>query len=339
MAAADHSASPFSMGNSNAGLPAPPSTDSSPVPTDLNRPVLVQWAFNVTQPGLDQRLMDHLLTWVQTEERTRIQQFMFDKDRRLALVGRILMRCFLFHYCRAIDHSTLEETHPSPTRWWDVQLTRSAHNKPIINSAAATKLAPTTRQALLDLRFNLSHHGNWVIFVAGRAAALGVDVSRIEPPRHESVSDFFSYMTEQFTPFEWACIQRSPDPRIQLAQFHRFWCLKESFVKAKGVGLNLDLQRIEFHRVAPLIVTDDDHTVVINNTETNISVTLDGHAQPSWHFLLTAFDSEHPVAIAYIDDLQNSDQAISLGAQMQFRQITPTHICSWIPGLSMQGME
>ena len=33
---------------------------------------------------------------------------------------------------------------------------------------------------------------------------------------------------------------------VKLICGYRFWCLKESYVKATGVGLNLDLQTISF---------------------------------------------------------------------------------------------
>ena len=65
----------------------------------------------------------------------------------------------------------------------------------------------------------------------------------------EDISNFFRLMRRQFTSAEWETIGEiggRNDLQNQLRMFYRFWCLKESFVKADGKGLNWDLQRINF---------------------------------------------------------------------------------------------
>ena len=83
------------------------------------------------------------------------------------------------------------------------------------------------------------------------------------PSAASSIREFFDSLQSLFTPYEWDTILNSLDTsdmeddqcrRIckedkewhQLHLFHCHWALKESFTKAKGMGLGLDLQRIEF---------------------------------------------------------------------------------------------
>ncbi len=80
-------------------------------------------------------------------------------------------------------------------------------------------------------------------------ASVGVDVMRINDSHAlKNVPEFFRLMRRQFTAAEWAAIRSAGDaaPHLQLAEFYRHWCLKESFVKAEGTGLAWDLQRLNF---------------------------------------------------------------------------------------------
>ncbi|KAJ1984195.1 hypothetical protein H4R34_000801 [Dimargaris verticillata] len=257
--------------------------------TDKPSPALVRWAFNIRQPAITPQLTATLLAYVQPEERARIQQFKF-ADQHRVLFGRLLMRCLLFQVANGLNKRLrpsglphADSTVPQ-VNWWTIQLTRTTENKPVLSiktqQLPAFQLCLTndpgtsTEPASIPLAFNVSHHGDWVVLVAGYARHLGVDVSEVDFPRAESLDDYFALMQAQFTPHEWHLI-RPTDPRglakttclyspthpspscsrcyAQLTQFHRLWCLKESYVKAKGVGLNLNLQRIEFHHIAPAV--------------------------------------------------------------------------------------
>ena len=86
---------------------------------------------------------------------------------------------------------------------------------------------------------------------------LGVDVMQLSDNRHstsEKQLEFFRLMQRQFTENEWRQIQNpvvdENDGRVEndrkLASFYRHWSLKESYVKAVGSGLTINLQRINF---------------------------------------------------------------------------------------------
>jgi 4'-phosphopantetheinyl transferase len=56
-------------------------------------------------------------------------------------------------------------------------------------------------------------------------------------------------MRASFAPLEWSTIRSHATPAEQLKQFFVFWTLKESFIKNIGIGLGLDLERMEFYYV------------------------------------------------------------------------------------------
>ncbi|KAJ1653520.1 hypothetical protein IWQ61_006369 [Dispira simplex] len=273
-------------------------------------PLLVRWACCTEHVRFDQKPIDTLLRYLQHEEQTRIRQFRFNRDKALALVGRLLLRTFLYYYAVDLVAST-NSLSRRPT-WWDIQLGRTPENKPVL---VYTEEAATNIPWPENLRFNLSHHGSWVVFSAGRVEKLGIDVSRIEHPLNETVSDYLNWFHEQFTPFEWQTICAGPSHEwLQLAQFHRHWCLKESYVKAEGVGLNLDLRRIEFYNVTPSVVNPPCEptaacTVPVNTLESGVRVRFDQVPQPEWQFEMYYVDAEHPVALAYVANPSTSTRA------------------------------
>lgn len=94
----------------------------------------------------------------------------------------------------------------------------------------------------------------WNSFFLSDTDRVGVDVMRMSDkfPR-KNIPEFFHLMKRQFTPEEWNTIhgqqeeeEEEEQKEQQLARFYRLWCLKESFVKADGSGLNWDLQRLSF---------------------------------------------------------------------------------------------
>ena len=107
----------------------------------------------------------------------------------------------------------------------------------------------------------------YLFFAFSGPVQVGIDVMRLQDKvSRKNVQDFFRLMTRKFTSEEWNYIrghggqqqqlrQLSPlSDQEQLARFYRLWCLKESFVKAEGSGLQWDLERLCF-QVCILICT------------------------------------------------------------------------------------
>ncbi|RVE64646.1 hypothetical protein OJAV_G00127960 [Oryzias javanicus] len=208
---------------------------------------------------------------VQPEEKERIGQFVFTKDAKSAMVGRLLLRRFV---CERMG-----------IPWTEIRLERSPRGKPYL--ADPLKISPHCDRSW---SFNISHQGDYVVLAADRGVQVGVDLMKVSMPGSSSVSEFFRIMTRQFTPHEWSVIQSAGSEREQLATFHRHWTLKESFIKAIGTGLGFNLQRVEFH-LSPEPLRPGS---VLRQTK----MLLDEEPEEAWIFEESMLDADHHVAVA-----------------------------------------
>ncbi|XP_038163627.1 L-aminoadipate-semialdehyde dehydrogenase-phosphopantetheinyl transferase isoform X1 [Cyprinodon tularosa] len=208
---------------------------------------------------------------VQREEKDRIGQFVFAKDAKLAMAGRLLLRKFVCERMRI--------------PWPQIRLERSPRGKPYL--AAPLQVTTTADSAW---SFNLSHQGDYAVLAAQQGVQVGVDVMKTTMPGSNSIPEFFRIMTRQFTAHEWSTIQSAGSEHQQLAAFYRHWTLKESFIKAIGTGLGFNLQRAEFHLSAEPLTQG----TVLHQTKMH----LDEEPEEEWIFEESLLDAEHHVAVA-----------------------------------------
>lgn len=91
-----------------------------------------------------------------------------------------------------------------------------------------------------------------------------------------SIPEFFHIMKRKFTNEEWETIRSFKDEWTQLDTFYRNWALKESFIKAIGVGLGFELQWLEFD-IFPL-------NLGIGQVYKETLLFLDGEEEKEWAF-------------------------------------------------------
>ena len=97
-------------------------------------------------------------------------------------------------------------------------------------------------------------------------------------------------MKRKFTNEEWETIRSFKDEWTQLDTFYRNWALKESFIKAIGVGLGFELQRLEFD-ISPL-------NLDIGQVYKETRLFLDGEEEKEWAFEESKRNEHHFVAVA-----------------------------------------
>lgn len=92
-----------------------------------------------------------------------------------------------------------------------------------------------------------------------------------------SAAEFFSDMQNCFTPKEWSVIYRGQSDVERSKRFFLFWCLKESYIKAVGIGLGFELQRAEF-------------TLDAEQNPSSATLMIDKVSRPDWVFELHFHD-------------------------------------------------
>jgi 4'-phosphopantetheinyl transferase len=156
------------------------------------------------------------------EEQRRQIRFHFERDRHRYLVTRAMQRTVLSKY---VDIA--------PGAW---RFTVNDYGRPSI-AAGHTQAR--------GIEFNLSHTDGLVVMGVTRERAIGVDVENVRT-REAGIEIADRY----FAPDEVLALHMLPDEK-QKQRFFEYWTLKESYIKARGLGLSIPLQRFAFHLEDP----------------------------------------------------------------------------------------
>ncbi len=156
---------------------------------------------------------DALLT---PEERARGARFVPAEARHRHLITRALVRCTLSRYADI-----------APEAWRFVE---NAWGRPAIDPACGTP----------SLRFNLSHTDGLIACLVARDIDVGIDVE--DTGRR---ADYLGVGRRFFSHEEAAALEATTgDARAE--RFYQLWTLKESYIKARGMGLALPLAAFTF---------------------------------------------------------------------------------------------
>jgi 4'-phosphopantetheinyl transferase len=166
----------------------------------------------------DERLHAAYRELLDPAEREQEPRFYFARDRRRYLVTRALVRTVLSRY-----ESIRPEEWVFHTNAW---------GRPEVGNAEA-------RDACLS--FNVSHTHSLIVLGVTRGRDLGVDVENFRA-REASMDVADRY----FAPEEVAVLNAAPR-REQQYRFFEYWTFKESYIKARGMGLSLPLDKFNFH--------------------------------------------------------------------------------------------
>ncbi len=150
------------------------------------------------------------------EERARQARFRFAADQRRFLVTRALVRTVLSRYAAV-----------RPQDWC---FCAGPHGRPAIS-------APSPVPAL---EFNISHSSDLVMLGITSGRALGIDAESFEA-READIDGLDRY----FAPQESAALLALP-PAARRRRFFELWTLKESYIKARGLGLAIALDAFRF---------------------------------------------------------------------------------------------
>jgi len=172
------------------------------------------WCTYISDIG-DASLWPRYDALVSEDERARQARFRFARDRRRFLVTRALVRTVLSRYAAV-----------RPERW---TFSTGPHGRPSISTPH-----------LPALEFNISHSADLVVLGITSDRALGIDVESMEA-REVDIDGLDRY----FAPQESAALLALAPPERR-RRFFDLWTLKESYIKARGMGLAIALDSFRF---------------------------------------------------------------------------------------------
>jgi len=173
------------------------------------------WLTYISDIG-DEALWPRYDALLSAEERAKRARFRFERDQRRYLVTRVLARTVLSRY-QAVP----------PEDW---VFSAGPHGRPQIS---APRLEPA-------LEFNIAHSADLVLLGVTSGRTLGVDAESLTMRDCE-----IEGLDRYFAAEERAALLALP-PAARRRRFFELWTLKESYIKARGVGLALALDAFRF---------------------------------------------------------------------------------------------
>jgi 4'-phosphopantetheinyl transferase len=203
----------------------------------------------------DRTLLDEYERLLSAGEQQQRSRFMFPRDRHRYVVTRALVRTTLSRYANV-----------PPTQW---TFRANAFGRPEIAN---------THAYAQRLVFNVSHSSDLTVVAVAFQRALGVDTENVRSRKAP-----IAIAMRMFAPDELAAlhvISHRDRPR----RFFEYWTLKESYVKARGKGLSIRLDKCSF------AFCSDRHLT--------FWVDPDQNDHPSrWHFSQFALAGDDVVAV------------------------------------------
>lgn len=269
-----------------------------------NNKYRVRWAFSISNWFPSEEEWDSCLNLLEPEEMKRICSFKrptkegliigrFNPDAKASLIGRLLQR--------KLVHSVLDIPYN------EMKFARTKENKPYLQNKPS--FCP-------NFNYNVSHHGDWVVLASDAEWLVGIDVMDMKIPRAESDEgkrEFFETMRNCFTPAEWKVIKLQPSNLVfQENQFFRHWALKESYIKAVGIGLGFELQRAQFtlnNPISPSAATIEIDSVYQANWKFFLDyLSLNSSDPNSFHVVATAYGPFEDAILSYRETLQTPNK-------------------------------
>jgi len=226
-------------------------------------PHAIYFFYSRVEMNKDPLLLERYWSVISGAEKAKCDRYVFEKDRLSCLVTRALVRFVL---------SVVTGLPPG-----HFQFTENAHGKPALEQGCVS----------MPIRFNLSHSRGLTACAVALDRAIGVDVE------HHQENIDLSLAERYFTLREADYIRERP-PEERAAAFFDLWTLKEAYIKARGMGLSIDLDQfgyeinpeIRVHMDSCLEDTPDRWRFFRFSPEADYhaAIAVQGYAEEVWRF-------------------------------------------------------
>jgi 4'-phosphopantetheinyl transferase len=167
---------------------------------------------------VSEQLLSTMRVMLTEEERQQEMRFCFPTDRKRYLVTRATVRSVLSLYADV-----------PPSAW---RFSTNEFGKPAIANM---------RDDVSGLRFNISHTKGLIALGIAQHREIGIDVEKLN--KHNVSIDLANHLFASNEIIELQNVR--PEQFVEL--FFEYWTFKESYIKARGIGLSLALDKFSFH--------------------------------------------------------------------------------------------
>jgi 4'-phosphopantetheinyl transferase len=145
--------------------------------------------------------------------------FKFSIDRQRYQATHIFLRHLLSYYGQL-----------APEQW---TFSKNSYGKPAVSNFKYQWL-----------QFNLSYSKNFIAYAITNNRSVGIDIEK-----YRYIEDLQSLCYFSLSPVESENILSIHDINEQQQKFFTYWTLKESYIKARGMGLSIPLQEFSFTQI------------------------------------------------------------------------------------------
>ncbi|RTR32680.1 4'-phosphopantetheinyl transferase superfamily protein [Shewanella atlantica] len=244
-------------------------------------------------------------SWLSEDESVKVSRYIQLNARDKGLMVRGYLRGIL-SICSGYKHDdSMADKVIAPNEW---RFQYGEKGKPCLVAE---------QREMTGLEFNISHSGDWlVIAVSKDSAAVSEDIELgVDIERYRTSTNIYPILNHYFTQGESESLL-ALDEHEQRDRFFDLWALKESYIKAKGLGLALSLKSFSFgftQVTSHELVLYEDNTPIetlslLSDLELNFhketSLTepkqdaVSKYASDEWSLFLGRLNSEYRFAVS-----------------------------------------
>ena len=189
----------------------------SPEAPELKGDALHLWRVQLDRPAFP---YENMVSWLAREESERSSRFLFPEDQRRFATGRGMLRCILGSYLRQAPET--------------VRIQYGQYGKPQVQGNGGKPA----------VQFNLSHSGGVAVIGVRASGSVGIDVEEVR-----NGIEIDELAARHFCANERLELNRAAPGDRSLEFFHQ-WTRKEAYLKALGLGLQIETAEIDMTQMA-----------------------------------------------------------------------------------------
>lgn len=214
-------------------------------------------------------MVSRCMALLSEDERAKVARYLAPKAQMNGLLVRAALRCVLSQGLQSPNESSLNafssNTGSLPIAPQDWCFEYGAKGKPSLCHEQFLKTG---------IEFNLSHSGDWLLIALaqGRAHTKFIDQSAktrlglgVDIERARASTNIYPILNHYFSARETEALLALPGETAHRQRFFDLWALKESYIKATGLGLAQSLKSFAFELMPDALVEVHPNQVALRH--------------------------------------------------------------------------
>lgn len=226
--------------------------------------------FFIPLAEMDAEMVSRCMALLSDDERAKVARYRAPKAQMHGLLVRAALRCVLSQVLQSGNASANSPASITPM----VSSLKIAPQDWCFEYGAKGKPSLSHEQFLkTGIEFNLSHSGDWLLIALAQdddtpataktaqpRLGLGVDIER-----SRASTNIYPILNHYFSPLETEALLALPGEIAQRQRFFDLWALKESYIKATGLGLAQSLKSFAFELMPDALVQTHSNQIALRH--------------------------------------------------------------------------